>query len=94
MLIEWKVDRAKELEHRVIVLALAAKLSRARRRGTIQFDSAGDKVVKSPRTMRKHVLTLLTAIATLAHAAVTPSRAASDVTPNDLASQLRYSTAP
>ena len=39
--------------------------------------------------MRKLVLTFLTAIAALAHAAVSPSRAASDLTSNDLASQLR-----
>ena len=39
--------------------------------------------------MRKLVLTFLTAIVALAHAAVSPSRAASDLTSNDLASQLR-----
>src|SRR6516164_10273704 len=39
--------------------------------------------------MRKLVLTFLAAIAALAHAVVSPSRAASDLTSNDLASQLR-----
>jgi hypothetical protein len=39
--------------------------------------------------MRKLVLTFLAAIAALAHAAVSPSRAASDLTSNNLASQLR-----
>jgi len=39
--------------------------------------------------MRKLVLRFLTALAALAHAAVSPSRAAGDLTSNDLASQLR-----
>jgi hypothetical protein len=39
--------------------------------------------------MRKLVLAFLTAIATLAHAAISPSKAASDLTSNDLATQLR-----
>ena len=39
--------------------------------------------------MRKLVLTFLTALAALTHAAVSPSRAADDRTSNDLASQLR-----
>jgi hypothetical protein len=39
--------------------------------------------------MRKLILRCLTALAALAHAAVSPSRAADDLTSNDLASQLR-----
>ena len=39
--------------------------------------------------MRKLVLTFLTALAALSHAAVSPSRAADDLISNDLASQLR-----